>query len=378
MDVEGDFEQGTPYHAGSPAETTANADCISVEDCWDWYDTHFADDPTANPSGKPAFDDCDHTGPYDSGNPMQVWKTFTRGYHFSLYDNIFSDPSDPNDESEEWERIRYNIGATARYANEVVANLAAMTPQDNLSSTTFCLADPGNEYIIYSPDAADIDVTVHGLSSGQQYYYEWYDTNTNIVVSSGNVTPSSSSKAFKPQDYYAGGNAVLYLKKTGGSTDTTVTFEDGGLTDGQRLTTYKGINWNSQVATWLDHDCFGGTRVMYTDPNATASIVLPADTYIKQLKISNAWTSSYTQVTITQGSNSRTFDINSGLSNYSTGWTGTGGSSTVTITNPSGSCIAYDDIVYGSSGGGPTPTPTPTQPDAWNAYQLFQPGIYGQ
>jgi hypothetical protein len=54
--------------------------------------------------------------------------------------------------SPQFEPLRRNLGHTLRYARKV--NLAAMTPQGELASTGFCLAEPGQEYLVYLPEAA--------------------------------------------------------------------------------------------------------------------------------------------------------------------------------------------------------------------------------
>ena len=41
------------------------------------------------------------------------------------------------------------MGATRAYANRI--NLSAMIPHSDLCSTTFCLANPGFDYLVYLP-----------------------------------------------------------------------------------------------------------------------------------------------------------------------------------------------------------------------------------
>ena len=49
----------------------------------------------------------------------------------------------------EFEFCRRAMGHTLAYANRM--NLAAMTPRDDLASSGYCLANPGEEYLIYLP-----------------------------------------------------------------------------------------------------------------------------------------------------------------------------------------------------------------------------------
>jgi hypothetical protein len=58
-----------------------------------------------------------------------------------------------------WEPVRKAIGYTRAYALRM--DLASMTPQNDLSSTTYCLANPEREFLVYFPegDRADIDLS---------------------------------------------------------------------------------------------------------------------------------------------------------------------------------------------------------------------------
>jgi hypothetical protein len=83
-------------------------------------------------------------------------------------------------------------------------NLVAMTPQPSLSSTHFCLANPGVEYLVYQPYAGHFTVN---LGAGT-YRYEWLNPVTNLITSSGVLSVTGGDHTFSPA--YSG-DSVLYL-----------------------------------------------------------------------------------------------------------------------------------------------------------------------
>jgi len=83
-------------------------------------------------------------------------------------------------------------------------NLVAMTPQPALSSTHFCLANPGTEYLVYQPFAGDFTVD---LVAGT-YQYELLNAATNRITASGTISVSGGDHTFSPA---FSGDAVVYL-----------------------------------------------------------------------------------------------------------------------------------------------------------------------
>jgi hypothetical protein len=90
-----------------------------------------------------------------------------------------------------------------------------MIPYDSLSSTNYCLADIGQEYLIYQPGSGSFTVN---LQAGN-YYYEWFNPNTGNIASTGNINVGSGNRVFNPP---FSGDAVLYLKNSGTTTSTTI------------------------------------------------------------------------------------------------------------------------------------------------------------
>ena len=108
----------------------------------------YRDDPPVADGSKVIITDTDHLWGI-GGNADWVWKSFLRGMH-----PIFMDPYDGTVlrlgfGSQQAEPIRRSMGAVLRWSRRV--NLANLTPHPKLASTTYCLADPGVEYLVYVP-----------------------------------------------------------------------------------------------------------------------------------------------------------------------------------------------------------------------------------
>lgn len=95
------------------------------------------------------------------------------------------------------------MGDTRRYAERI--NLAAMTPQEVLSPTKYCLADPGEEYLIYQPKKEEFAVK---LPEGK-YAVEWFDPESSKAVRADSVTGGDEQRFTPPFR----GDAVLYLTR---------------------------------------------------------------------------------------------------------------------------------------------------------------------
>ncbi len=138
-----------------------------------------------------------------------AWRSFTRGNPFifmECYTALTSDPAYGCTEvgiNNAFDPIRDAMGNLLSYARRF-SDLAAMLPNETLSSTGYALADPGQEYLIYQPGSGSFDVS---LTAGT-YNYEWFDAGNNRTEGTGAITVSSGSKSFIPPFT---GQAVLYL-----------------------------------------------------------------------------------------------------------------------------------------------------------------------
>jgi len=161
----------------------------------------YRDDPPAASGGKVILSDTDHLWGI-GGNQQWVWRSFLRGMNPLFMDPyggvVLGNTFDP-----QWEPIRRSLGYTRRFAERM--NLTAMTPRSDLSSTKYCLAQPGVEYLVYQPQPNQpFTVT---LAAGQ-YRAEWLNPSTGEAVEAGAVEAKDAEVSFAPP---FGGDAVLYL-----------------------------------------------------------------------------------------------------------------------------------------------------------------------
>ena len=98
------------------------------------------------------------------------------------------------------------MGYTLKFASRM--NLATMTPQGELSSARYCLADPGSEYLIYQPESGSFTVDLQAFPEAT-FSVEWLDPETGGATSAMPVV-GGSIITFNPA---FGGPAVLYLKR---------------------------------------------------------------------------------------------------------------------------------------------------------------------
>jgi len=155
--------------------------------------------------------DTDHLNVNNMSDPdggadqAWVWKSFLRGYNPILMDA----PGDPRIAGDvartRIESARRAMGHTLSYATKV--NLTAMAPRGDLTSTSYCLANPSSEaeYVVYQPSSGSFWVN---LTAGT-YTYEWFNPNVGAVVSTGSITVRGGRTYFTSP---SGGEAVLYLK----------------------------------------------------------------------------------------------------------------------------------------------------------------------
>ena len=140
-----------------------------------------------------------------------VWKCFTRGLHPIFMDNPPIRGNDKHPALADWApdgpsaRTRAAMGQTLQYAQRM--DLAAMTPRGDLSSTRYCLAASGKEYLVYQPDEGPFRVLLSG-SRDTAFAVEWLDPKAGVVVD-GKPVKTTQQTTFVPP---FSGNSVLYLK----------------------------------------------------------------------------------------------------------------------------------------------------------------------
>jgi hypothetical protein len=164
----------------------------------------FAEDPPAWEAGhgKVSLLDTDHIWGV-GGNPAWVWKSFCRGHN-----PLFMDPYDGTVlgkiGDKQWEPIYRGLGRTRRFAERI--NLAQMSPQNELSSTNYCLATPGSEYLVYIPEAGSVTVDLSATKGDLKV--EWFDPIRETSIPTKSMQGGTKREFQAPFD----GPAVIYLK----------------------------------------------------------------------------------------------------------------------------------------------------------------------
>lgn len=185
--------------------------------------TSFVTDPPDAKGKKVVVTDTDHLWGH-GGNHKWVWKSFLRGLNV-----IFMDPWYPMAGKEDEEKtqgwiylkggitkddrnyhdfdlVRKNMGYTRRYATRI--NLVKSIPHPELSSTTYCLADPGNEYLVYFPEGGEAKIDLRGQEGN--YSVEWFIPLTERIVIGPKPVKGGDYLEIEPPTIL---DAVLYLKK---------------------------------------------------------------------------------------------------------------------------------------------------------------------
>jgi len=186
---------------------------------------NYSYNPPAATGKKVIISDTDHlSGVLENPSGEWVWKSFLRGLNPILMDVLqntapdikekWNDPNRPG-----LARVRIAMGQTLRYAERV--DLQRTTPRIELSSSQYCLANPGFEYLIYepvtdigrrekilqSPGILNRKIWVDLLGASGMFRIEWFHPRTGEVMDGGSV--AGGSKRFFKVPFR--GDAVLYL-----------------------------------------------------------------------------------------------------------------------------------------------------------------------
>jgi hypothetical protein len=153
----------------------------------------YLNDPPDEKGRKIVIVDTDHIRPWDS-DPQWVWRNFMRGNHFILMDHYMDfrmhSPSEPDPRHDPARRA---MGLALRLAARL--DLAPLTPRGDLSSTAYCLADPGKTYLVYQPDPGK-PFTV-SLKPGS-YRAIWIDCTTGKYETPVPLNAEGENQPFTP------------------------------------------------------------------------------------------------------------------------------------------------------------------------------------
>jgi hypothetical protein len=167
--------------------------------------SRWLEDPPAADGRKVVVTDTDHYAP-GRGDALWAWKSFLRGHHPILMDFGIIAGVDPPDPA--FEPARHAMGDTLRFAERT--DLMAMEPRDDLSSTGYALANPGQEYLVLQPDAAAGPFTA--LLEPGSYAAEWFGIEDRKAVPGDAVTVERASATSFSRPAELSGPTVLYLK----------------------------------------------------------------------------------------------------------------------------------------------------------------------
>lgn len=210
--------------AQNEALYVSHADAISpgVEST----DEDYCIDPPASDGRKVIIADTDHLGGI-WGTPQWVWKSFLRGLNPIFMDTYLQQSVLDADRSEDmplsslfgrvqyelpenWqEPVRVAMGQTRAFAQRI--DLTHMVPYPEISSTRYCLANPGEEYLVYQAESGQFKLRLFGVTG--PFRVEWFIPCTGETIP-GRSFIDGSAIDFTPP---CSGEIVLYLK---GSQDT--------------------------------------------------------------------------------------------------------------------------------------------------------------
>jgi len=190
------------FHRDS--ERVAHGDNASLLRCRaDWISPgndrvqDFDRNPPVEFPGRLIIADTDHLGwrsPRDHG---WFWKQFCRGQHTLYLEWSYTSPT-------VGAASREGMGQVVRRSRKV--NLAAMQPSATVASTTFALAAPGREYLIYQPAAGAFSVDL--TPSTATFSAAWFIPATGESRPGADVSGGARREFTPPHS----GPVVLHLK----------------------------------------------------------------------------------------------------------------------------------------------------------------------
>lgn len=205
------YEQSKPkqHPVGMTAEGGGEDNRILFASPADWISPghgpqmEYRYDPPDTGGSKVILADTDHLWGH-GGTYQWVWKSFTRGLNPIFMDAWCPVPGATRQgyasgtlnqrDYPDWALIRLNLGYTRRYAERL--DLNAATPHSELASSGFCLAIPGEAYIVYVPDDAQVAVDLSAADG--EFGVEWFDPRSGALTHSGPVSGGQRHRLTSP------------------------------------------------------------------------------------------------------------------------------------------------------------------------------------
>jgi len=106
----------------------------------------------------------------------------------------------------DYQPLRESMGYIRQYAERM--DLAKMKPMGDLSTTNYCLANPGEEYLVFFPEGGKGTINLWHVKG--ELDVEWFIPTLNRIVKG--VIPVKGGYFTNLEAPYTG-PSVLYLKK---------------------------------------------------------------------------------------------------------------------------------------------------------------------
>ena len=137
---------------------------------------NFRGNPPVAEGRKVLLVDTDHIFGIGCKDASWVWKTFCRGHNCLYMDEWTHARRDPARE-----RVRAALGHTRLYAQRL--DLNRTVPQPELSSTRYCLCNPGRQYLVFIPKDGEATVDLSAVQGPMAV--EWFDPQSSKATQSG-------------------------------------------------------------------------------------------------------------------------------------------------------------------------------------------------
>jgi hypothetical protein len=139
-----------------------------------------------------------------------VWKGFLRGHSVIIMDNLYdlNITDDFHKSSTTVSPHRITQKQTADHAAR--CNLNTTVPNGALSSTRYCIANPGHQYLVLRPGSSGSFTVDLSAGSGKDFSVEWLNIADGSVQIAGTVAGGSSAQSFTSRFFEP---SVLFLNK---------------------------------------------------------------------------------------------------------------------------------------------------------------------
>lgn len=198
------------------------ADVISVG--VESTDEPYCINPPESDGRKVILADTDHLGGI-WGTAQWAWKSFMRGLNPIFMDNYGMKDKDDTTYTQQdspvsflfgrcqyglpkdWRvPVRVALGQTRQWALQM--DMTRMLPCGRLSSTGYCLADEGKEYLVYQPESGVFKLRLFGAAG--RFNVRWFIPETGIYIDDRPFETSGTAIDFNPP---VTGEVVLHIKR---------------------------------------------------------------------------------------------------------------------------------------------------------------------